>query len=152
MNTNLILLLQFIADIVLFVAIIVLIVTINRERRKKQLSLDSESLVEFRRLIEESKLSAGNFERILDEGRKALKTATLAAAEREKHLRELVNETDLDHTGGDDRYGEKKEEKYRRVTELQKKGMSAEEIASLLNMPTGEVQLIVGLDRQKIEK
>jgi len=152
MNANLILLIQFVADIVLVVAIVVLIVTINREKRKTQSPLDAEALAEFRRLIEESKASADNFVRILDEGRKALKAATLAAAEREKHLRELVDETDLNHRGRHDKYGGTKEEKHRRVTELQKKGMSAEEIASLLNMPTGEVQLIVGLDRQKIDK
>ena len=142
--------LQIFADLALFFSIIFLIRLVNKEINKISLGIDKNSLMEFKKLIEESRHSADYLFQTLNEGRRSLKEIAYTLDEKEKRLKIFIEESDSKfeemRSGNSDRG-----EKYKEVIRLARQGLSEKEIAHTLNLTEGEICLILDLDRKRNE-
>jgi len=156
MNIEVLLGFQVIADIVLFCAIISFVIVVTRESKKRAKGIDKNTLHEFRTLIEESQSAAEFLLSTISEGRKSLRDLSYALDQKEKRLKKLIDRPDM--TAGP-RQGESPAEtgdQYsgntcERVIMLARRGIPERDIAESLGLPEGEISLILGLDRKKIE-
>ena len=141
---------QIVADLVLFVAIVFLVRTVNKEIKKRSFAIDADPLPEFKKLIEDSRHSADYLLQTLNESRRSLKEIAYALDEKEKKLKILIEESDSKFEEmklGDSNRGERYEE----VINLAEQGLSEKEMANALNLTEGEIRLILDLDRKKNE-
>ncbi|MEA1897244.1 MAG: hypothetical protein U9N53_06220 [Bacteroidota bacterium] len=141
---------QIVADLVLFVAIVFLVRTVNKEMKKRSFAIDADPLPEFKKLIEDSRHSADYLLQTLNESRRSLKEIAYALDEKEKKLKILIEESDSKFEEmklGDSNRGERYEE----VINLAEQGLSEKEMANVLNLTEGEIRLILDLDRKKNE-
>lgn len=156
MNIELLLGFQIIADIVLFCAIISLVIVVTRETKKRSNGLDQNTLNKFRKLIEDSQNTAEFLSNTINEGRRSLRDLSYALDQKEKKLKKIIDHQDV--TVGPYQ-GEKMpvngehgaRDTFDRIVTLARQGISEEEIAESFDMPEGEISLIIGLDRKKIE-
>ena len=154
MNLQVILGFQIIADIVLCFVIIVLLLILTREVKKKPCAVDADALSEFRKLIDESKHSADHLFNALDEGRKSLKQLAHALDEKEQRLKTLVDET---HIPGvnleklENKENVQRGKKYEEAVRMAQTGLKKEKIAHTLGLSEGEISLVLELDRKKNE-
>ncbi len=156
MNIELLLGFQIIADIVLFCAIISLVVVVTRENKKRATGLDTDTLNEFRKLIEESQNASEFLLNTINEGRKSLRDLSYTLDQKEKRLNKLIDQQDMmagaHHVESTPAIGRcDSGNTYERVITLARQGIPEKDIAESLDMPEGEISLIMGLDRKKIE-
>jgi DNA-binding NarL/FixJ family response regulator len=142
--------LQILADLVLFFAIIFLIRIVNNETRKRSFAIDADRLLEFKKLIEDSRHSADYLLQTLSESRKSFKEIAYALDEKEKRLRFLIEESDS-RFGEIRSGGSSRGERYEEVIKLAEQGLSEKEMANMSNLTEGEICLILDLDRKKNE-
>jgi hypothetical protein len=158
MNIEMLLSFQIVADIVLFGAIISLVITITRQSGKRARGLDKETLDEFRRAIEDSQKAAEFLLSTMNEGRKSLRDISYTLDQKEKRLRKLIDQSDTaavsnvsDGLSGGSAAARDTVAIYDRVVTLARQGIPEKDIAESLDMSEGEINLILGLDRKKIE-
>ncbi|MBU8849635.1 MAG: DUF2802 domain-containing protein [Desulfobacterales bacterium] len=146
MTIEFILGLQILADIALCLVIIFLIRATNRKTKKSPSAIDAESFSEFRKLIEDSRVSTDCLFQALNE----VKEIGYVLDEKEKRLRTLIKETAVEP---DDRKSENstRKKKYEDVIKMAEQGLTEKEIADTLNLAEGETSLILNLHRKKNE-
>jgi ATP/maltotriose-dependent transcriptional regulator MalT len=153
MSTQLLLTCLLIADVILCVAIVILIVIVNREVKKRRSGLDEEALREFRKLLDESQASAHHLLEVMNESRKSLKEIAYALDQKEGTLRTLLEESriECERTRKHDSLNEGAlvERKNEEVLSMAAQGFSKKEISQRLSMTEGEIELIIDLDRTK---
>jgi len=146
MNIEFMLGFQILADIALCVAIIFLIWAANREIKKRPPAIDTKTFSEFKKLIEDSRGSTDYLFQALNE----VKEIGYVLDEKEKRLRALIKETDVepeDRKSGDS----SRKKKYEEVIKMAGQGLTEKEIADTLNLAEGETSLILNLHRKKNE-
>jgi ATP/maltotriose-dependent transcriptional regulator MalT len=150
MSVNLLFACLLFADVILCLTIIILIVIVNREIKKRRGGPDENSLTEFRNLLGESQAATNHLLEVMNESRKALKEIAYVLDEKEGKLRALVEESKTEyeklvaavpHTDGD-----KLDKRYEAVISLVKQGLSKKEISQRLELTEGEIDLIIDLD------
>ncbi|MGZ3594144.1 MAG: DUF6115 domain-containing protein [Syntrophales bacterium] len=150
MSVNLLFACLLFADVILCLAIIILIVIVNREVKKRRGGPDENALTEFRNLLGESQAATNHLLEVMNESRKALKEIAYVLDEKEGKLRALVEESKTEyeklvavvpHTDGD-----KLDKRYEEVISLVKQGLSKKEISQRLELTEGEIDLIIDLD------
>lgn len=156
MNVELMLGIQIVADIILCIAIVVLLIIVTREIKKRNSDLDPAALDEFKSLIEESRRSADYLLQTLDEGRRSFKESAYALDEKEKRLKFVmenspestpkISPSELVMKNNDNHW-----KKYEQVISMVERGLAPKDIAHALNVSEGEINLIVGLNRKKNE-
>jgi site-specific recombinase XerD len=159
MNVEALLGFQVLADIVLFGAIISLVITLARESGRRAKGFDREMLDEFRKAIEDSQKAAEFLHSTMNEGRKSLRDISYSLDQKEKRLRKLINESGTADTvsrvaeGPSSRSAAARDTAamYERVVTLARQGISEKDIAESLDMSEGEIDLVLGLGRKKIE-
>ncbi len=146
---------QIFTDVVLCVLIVIFLWICIRRIEKKACSVDEKSLKELKKLIDESKISADCLVKTFDESREAFKAIAINLDEKEKKLRDIIDESDeaigrlnLSEKGQND---SKKIRGYMAVKKLANQGLSAATIADVLNLPEGEIKLILDLSREEQE-
>jgi hypothetical protein len=150
MITNLLLVCLLIADVILCLAIIILIVIVNRGLKKGRGGPDENSLMEFRNLLNESQVSTNHLLEVMNDSRRALKEIAYVLEEKEGKLRALVEESKTEyekllavvpHTDKD-----KLDKGYADVIAMVKQGLAKKEICKRLELTEGEIDLIIDLD------
>jgi hypothetical protein len=150
MSANLLLVGLLIADVILCLAIIILIVIVNREIKKRRGGPDENSLMEFRNLLNESQVSTNHLLEVMNDSRKALKEIAYILDEKEGKLRALVEESRIEYeklvsavTHADK---DKLDKRYEEVIAMVKQGLAKKEICQKLELTEGEIDLIIELD------
>ncbi len=150
MSLNLLLVCLLFADVILCLAIIILIVIVNRDIKKRQGGLGENSLAEFRNLLNESQASTNHLLEVMNDSRKALKEIAYVLDQKEGKLRALVEESRIEyeklvaavpHTDKDTL-----DKRYEEVIAMVKQGLTKKEICQKLELTEGEIDLIIDLD------
>ena len=150
MSVNVLLVCLLFADVILCLAIVILIVIVNREIKNRRRGLGENSLTEFRNLLNESQASTNHLLEVMNDSRKALKEIAYVLGEKEGKLRALVEESRIEyeklvaavpHTDKD-----KLDNRYEEVIAMVKQGLSKKEICQKLELTEGEIELIIDLD------
>lgn len=153
MSTQLLLTCLLIADVILCVAIVILIVIVNREVKKRRSGLDEEALREFRKLLDESQSSTHHLLEVMNESRKSLKEIAYALDQKEGTLRTLIEESRIEcekiRKNAPPIEGAALEGKNEEVLSMAAQGFSKKEISQRLSMTEGEIELIIDLDRTR---
>ena len=144
---------QIIADVILCIAIIFLLRAIIKDIKKKTHGVDEKTLLEFRKMLDESQGSAENLLQALDEGKASLRGIAGSLNEKEKKLEMLIEQSEIqlkklnvkslepaDSSPGN---------KYEDVIRMIEKGLTEKEISKSLGLTEGEINLIIDLDRRK---
>jgi ATP/maltotriose-dependent transcriptional regulator MalT len=149
MSVNLLFISLLFADVILCLAIIILIVIVNREIKKRRGGPDENSLTEFRNLLNESQTSTNHLLEVMNDSRKALKEIAYVLDEKEGKLRALVEESRgeyeklvaaVPHTDKN-----KLDKRYEEVIAMVNHGLSKKEICQKLELTEGEIDLIIDL-------
>ena len=134
MSVNLLLVGLLIADVILCLAIIILIVIVNREIKKRRGGPDENSLMEFRNLLNESQVSTNHLLEVMNESRKALKEIAYVLDEKEGKLRTLLEESRIEYeklvAALPQSDKDNSDKRYEAVISLVKQGLSKKEISS----------------------
>jgi DNA-directed RNA polymerase specialized sigma24 family protein len=153
MSTQLLLTCLLIADVILCVAIVILIVIVNREVKKRRSGLDEEALREFRKLLDESQSSTNHLLEVMNESRKSLKEIAYALDQKEGTLRTLIEESRIEcekiRKNAPPIEGAALKGKNEEVLSMAAQGFSKKEISQRLSMTEGEIELIIDLDRTR---
>jgi ATP/maltotriose-dependent transcriptional regulator MalT len=153
MSVNLLFISLLFADVILCLAIIILIVIVNREIKKRRGGPDENSLTEFRNLLNESQTSTNHLLEVMNDSRKALKEIAYVLDEKEGKLRALVEESRgeyeklvaaVPHTDKN-----KLDKRYEEVIAMVNHGLSKKEICQKLELTEGEIDLIIDLDKTR---
>ncbi len=147
---------QILADVALFLVIVLLCIVVTREGRKKPHGLDQDSFEEFKKLIEGSQKSAEYLSQAVSEGRNSLKELSYKLDEKEKRLRRLVEDSEMieERARAENSRTEEKTDlskTHDTALRMAQQGFSDKDIADTLGVPEGEINLILDLDRKKIE-
>jgi len=137
---------QLLTDVALCLAIIFLIWVANKERKKKPTTIDTQTLSEFKKLIEDSRSSTDYLLHALNE----VKGIGYLLDEKEKRLRTLISETDIVPENRNSQNSSLKR-KYEDVIKMAEQGLTEKEIGDKLNLAEGETCLILNLHRKKNE-
>ena len=150
MNANSLLVGLLIADVILCLAIIILIIIVNREIKKRRGGPDENSLAEFRNLLNESQVSTNHLLEVMNDSRKALKEIAYVLDEKEGKLRALVEESRIEYerlaAAGTRADKDKLDNRYEEVILMAKQGLAKKEICQKLGLTEGEIDLIIELD------
>jgi uncharacterized protein YoxC len=153
MSTQLLLACLLIADVILCVAIVILIVMVNREVKKRRSGVDEKALQEFRNLLDESQSSTNHLLEVMNESRKALKEIAYVLGKKEGTLRSLIEESriECEKIQGNAPHTESTtlDRKNEVVVAMITQGLSKKEISQRLDMTEGEIDLIIDLDRTR---
>jgi len=153
MSANLLLVGLLIADVILCLAIIILIIIVNREIKKRRAGLDENSLAEFRNQLNESHVSTNHLLEVMNDSRKALKEIAYILDEKEGKLRALVEESRIEYekliAAGTHADKDKLDNRYEEVISMARQGLAKKEICQKLKLTEGEIDLIIELDSTK---
>lgn len=153
MSTQLLLTCLLIADVILCVAIVILIIIVNREVKKGRSGLDENALREFRNLLDESQSSTNHLLEVMNESRKSLKEIAYVLDQKEGTLRALIEESKVEcekiRVNTPHIEGAPAERKNEDVLSMVARGLSKKEISQRLSMTEGEIELIIDLDRTR---
>jgi len=153
MSTQLLLACLLITDLILCLAIIILVVIVNREIKKRRSGPDESAFLEFRKILDESQTSTNNLLDVMNESRKALKEIAYVLDEKEEQLKALVEESKIEyqklksivpHTNADTL-----DKRYEDVIAMVRQGLTKKEISQKLELTVGEIDLIIDLDRTR---
>jgi ATP/maltotriose-dependent transcriptional regulator MalT len=153
MSTQLLLTCLLIADVILCVAIVFLIIIVNREVKKRRSGLDEKALREFKNLLDESQTSTNHLLEVMNESRKALKEIAYVLDQKEGTLRALIEESKIECEKRRENIppidGTALKRKNEDVLSMVAQGLSKKEISQRLSMTEGEIELIIDLDRTR---
>lgn len=153
MSTQLLLTCLLIADVVLGFAVVAMIIIVNRELKKRRSGADESSLVEFRKLLDESQASTNYLLEAMNESRKALKEIAYVLDEKEGKLKALIDESKIEYEKlrGSAAHPDSDmiDKKYEEVMTMINQGLTKKEISQKLNLTEGEIDLIIDLDKTK---
>ena len=90
MNLESLILFQIMADVGLCVAVVLLLWQIGKSRKKQAPAVTQETLLEFRRLVDESQNAVVQLAQTLDEGHKSLLEMARRFDEKERRLAALI--------------------------------------------------------------
>lgn len=159
MDMQALLIFQIIADIVLCGVIVFLLMRFGKVLDKSRPPLiDEKSLLEFQKLIAESREETAHFARALSEGCRKINDLALNLERDKKELIELMRSLEergkqREEAGAVSAGCADKEEGtvYRRVLEMLATGMSVKEAAQRSGLTEGEVDLVRELKQRKEE-
>jgi len=150
MTTQLLLACLLITDLILCLAIIILVVIVNREIRKRRSGPDENAFTEFRKLLDESQTSTNHLLDVMNESRKALKEIAYVLDEKEKLLKALVEDSKIEYqklksiVPRND--ADTLDKRYEDVIAMVRQGLTKKEISQKLELTIGEIDLIIDLD------
>jgi hypothetical protein len=155
MNIQVMIGFQIAADILLCAVIIYLLRRFRNEVSASKCGMDQNQMLEFKRLIEDSRQAGAQFVDALAEGRRMFKELAYGLDDREKRLQSLIETSRACSeklNAGISRVEERSfEGKYQTVIQMAREGLSAGEIAGRTGLADGEVALVIGLGRTKDE-
>jgi hypothetical protein len=146
---------QIMADGGLCVAVVLLLWQIGRSRKKQTPVVTQETLLEFRRLVDESQNAASQLSQTLDEGHRSLLEMAHRFDEKERRLAALIERSEKTILGpkeppvDDTPSPISPDERYRKVNELLRQGLSEQEILARCGLPEGEVRLLIDLHQKR---
>lgn len=155
LNPQLFFAIQAVADVVLCAAVVFILGKVNRELKRRPAGIDSGSIAELKRVIEDSRNATTALIGAMEESKKALRDISRSIDEKEARLRDLMESASaridkLDETdAGAERApgaGENDE-----AIRLAGQGFTPAEIAGTLGLTEGEIRLILDLARSRIE-
>jgi hypothetical protein len=154
MDIQFTLFIQIIADMVLCLAIVFLLLHLRKAINKAKAPLiDEKSLLQFRQLLAESQINGERLFRTIDESYRKFQELAIGLEIQEEKLRVLVEEikkrTEADaltEHPGDEKDCKKK---YESIMNFLKEGFPLEEIAERTGITSGEISLIVDLEKIK---
>lgn len=153
MNIEQLLFFQIIADVVLCAAIFLLLRAMLKDIKKRPEGVNEKSFSEFRKMLDESQDSAGNLLQAMDECKTVLEEIAGSLNEKEKRLKTLISQSDIQLEKLNVKSSETGEtltnKKYDDVIKMARQGLSEEEISKSLSLSEGETHLIIDLDRRK---
>jgi len=153
MSTQLLLACLLITDLILCLAIIILVVIVNREIKKRRSGPDENALMEFRKLLNESQTSTNHLLEVMNESRKSLKEIAYVLNEKEGQLRQLIEESKNEYerlkSGVSRTDIGTLDKRYEDVIAMVRKGLTTKEISQKLELTEGEINLIIDLDRTR---
>ena len=154
MNIEQLLFFQIIADVVLCAAIFLLLRAMLKDIKKKPEGVNEKSFSEFRKMLDESQDSAGNLLQAMDECKTVLEEIAGSLNEKEKRLKTLIEQSDIQLEKLNVKSSETGEtltnkKPYDDVIKMARQGLSEEEISKSLSLSEGETHLIIDLDRRK---
>jgi hypothetical protein len=144
---------QVAADVVLCVAVVFILGRVNRELKRKPAGIDPGSIVELKRVIEDSQKATTALIGAMEESKKALRDISRSIDEKEARLRDLMETASaridkLDEAapgaGQISRVGQNDE-----AIRLSGQGFTPAEIAGTLGLTEGEIRLILDLARRR---
>ena len=140
---------QMIADAILLLGMVLFFWYVNRTIKNREPMMNRQDIDEFRLLMDESRKIATDFYEALEEGRKSLKALGFKLDEKERRLKELIEQSD--RLLEKDRAPDVTDKPYQDVLSLASQGRTEAEIAALLGLPEGEVKLILNLQARQNE-
>jgi len=155
MNLESLILFQIMADVGLCVAVVLLLWQIGKSRKKQTPAVSQETLMEFRRLVDESQNAVAQLAQTLDEGHKSLLEMARRFDEKERRLAALIERSGKTISGpkeppdDDTASPVSSDERYRHVDEMLKQGLSEQEILTRCGLPEGEVRLLIDLHQKR---
>jgi len=154
MNIEQLLFFQIIADVVLCAAIFLLLRAMLKDIKKRPEGVNEKSFSEFRKMLDESQDSAGNLLQAMDECKTVLEEIAGSLNEKEKRLKTLIEQSDIQLEKLNVKSSETGEtltnkKPYDDVIKMARQGLSEEEISKSLSLSEGETHLIIDLDRRK---
>ena len=154
MNIEQLLFFQIIADVVLCAAIFLLLRAMLKDIKKRPEGVNEKSFSEFRKMLDESQDSAGNLLQAMDECKTVLEEIAGSLSEKEKRLKTLIEQSDIQLEKLNVKSSETGEtltnkKPYDDVIKMARQGLSEEEISKSLGLSEGETHLIIDLDRRK---
>ncbi len=156
MKTQIILVIQIIADVVLCIAVLFLLIRIGRKVASSHTSvMDEKYLLEFKNLLAESHAAAAGFFRTLDANCEKFKELAADLEAKEKSLTALLQEAqrkleNFSRIGiAPDSYFS--EQKYDLIMKLLGQGVSEAEMSKRSGLTAGEISLIIDLERKRRE-
>ena len=153
LNPQLFFAIQAVADVVLCAAVVFILGKVNRELKRRPAGIDSGSIAELKRVIEDSQNATTALIGAMEESKKALRDISRSIDEKEARLRDLMETAsaridELDGAGavaGETRRDGGNDE----VIRLARQGFTPAEIAGTLGLAEGEVRLILDLARRR---
>lgn len=152
LNPQLFFAIQAVADVVLCAAVVFILGKVNRELKRRPAGIDSGSIAELKRVIEDSRNATTALIGAMEESKKALRDISRSIDEKEARLRDCMEKASaqidrLDEA--DDGAAEGRHEQGRdEVLRLAGQGFTPPEIAGSLGLTEGEVRLILDLARR----
>lgn len=152
LNPQLFFAIQAVADVVLCAAVVFILGKVNRELKRRPAGIDSGSIAELKRVIEDSQNATTALIGAMEESKKALRDISRSIDEKEARLRDCMEKASaqidrLDEA--DDGAAEGRHEQGRdEVLRLAGQGFTPPEIAGSLGLTEGEVRLILDLARR----
>jgi len=124
--------------------------------KPESIEVSEKTIEDFSGLLAESRKAGDKFLEELAQEKNALKNLVASIDEREKSLKELleramhyVDISIAEKTQEVETADSFSEEPYREILSLARKGLKEEEISQQLNLPEGEIDLILNLSRVK---
>jgi len=153
LNPQLFFAIQAVADVVLCAAVVFILGKVNRELKRRPAGIDSGSIAELKRVIEDSQNATTALIGAMEESKKALRDISRSIDEKEARLRDLMETASaridkLEGAGavaGETRRDGGNDE----VIRLARQGFAPAEIAGTLGLAEGEVRLILDLARRR---
>jgi len=156
MNSNFLFGFQIATDVIICAGILFLLIRFRKYFKPGSMEIGERTIGEFSRLLAESRNAADKFLEELEQEKNALKNLAASIGERENSLRELIKQAkdyeDLSNSANDQKIEKTdsfSEEPYREILSLARKGLNEEEISQQLDLPEGEIDLILNLSRVK---
>ncbi len=156
MDTQVLLLVQIVADFVLCIAVIVLLTQLNRKQASPPPALSplsEEAMREFKALLAESQQAANNFLESMEESRKKLREVVQLLDSKEKSCRDIIEQAgvvqDPPRNSLHEGTAPLPDEQFGRIIELSGQGLTEQEIARRTGLTEGEVVLVLDLHRSK---
>lgn len=153
LNPQLFFAIQAVADVVLCAAVVFILGKVNRELKRRPAGIDSGSIAELKRVIEDSRNATTALIGAMEESKKALRDISRSIDEKEARLRDLMETASAridklegaEAVAGETRRDGGNDE----VIRLARQGFTPAEIAGTLGLAEGEVRLILDLARRR---
>jgi len=156
MNSNFLFGFQIATDVIICAGILFLLIRLRKYLKPESIEVSEKTIEDFSGLLAESRKAGDKFLEELAQEKNALKNLVASIDEREKSLKELleramhyVDISIAEKTQEVETADSFSEEPYREILSLARKGLKEEEISQQLNLPEGEIDLILNLSRVK---
>jgi hypothetical protein len=147
---------QIATDVIICLGILFLLIRFRKFFKPGLMEISEKTIEEFSQLLAESRNAANKFLEELEQEKNALNQLATFIDEREKRLKELINQANLcrelspsESAPKVDKSDSFSEEHSREILSLARKGLSEGEISRQLGLPEGEIDLILNLSRAK---
>ncbi|MFA5183094.1 MAG: hypothetical protein WC405_17390 [Syntrophales bacterium] len=148
-TTDMLIQMQIAADLVLLIALLFFFRFVSSAMKKKERGISEQALMEFKKLLEDSKRLSEEFVDAIDAGRKSLRDILQVIDEKEKHLGGLIEKSESFSSPDKQRNDISHDQGYKKVLAMAAEGISAQKIADILDLTEGEIKLILNLHSQQ---